>query len=549
MSNKFLNTTTTTELANTDLVLASVTCNNLTASRAVKTDSRKRLVTADLNISDITGLQTSLTGLENLISQTGTETQLGDGTTTAWAPPSNNTCDVGSAAKRMKLVHCYDIETPNFASVDTTLTEIVAAGPTITNVTTVSIGGAAPDLTTNTRSVFAGYNAGGNILGGQDQVAIGYNAFYGADKISPNIAIGTEALASGDPMTLSIGHNIAVGEQSMLDAAGDSGDNVCLGRASGAYMTNSSRNVFIGRNAGNTISQYSNNTNICIGDQCVMGDVNVTGTVNIGPGLTGSAVNYEVMLGSVFCPSWVSATNGGTDLGSLDHYWKDTFIAGDASIGTISNVTSADIAVITGCTTAALTDITGCATAAITDLTCTTVNGNAPHGSLFATYAAGLNISNSLLELSMVNFTNGLGSLTIPAMSLGDRYQVKLFGDYSCNAGTTCTFRAYLNAALLCTKIHTNSLTLNGTECFELEVDLSVRAVGVATVGSVNTCFKVTVSNDTTPFYWAGSTIHSTNTTTVDTTVANVLNITAQWSNIGTANQCQSQQVLLTQVY
>ena len=66
MSNKFLSTNTTVELSKTDVVSSSLAANNLQPSKPVKTDSTRRLVSAELQISDVEGLQDALLSVISL---------------------------------------------------------------------------------------------------------------------------------------------------------------------------------------------------------------------------------------------------------------------------------------------------------------------------------------------------------------------------------------------------------------------------------------------------------------------------------------------------
>ena len=60
MSNKFLSTSSSSDLSKQFVFAGSLGANNLNPSQAVKTDSARRLVSANLNVSDILGLQARL---------------------------------------------------------------------------------------------------------------------------------------------------------------------------------------------------------------------------------------------------------------------------------------------------------------------------------------------------------------------------------------------------------------------------------------------------------------------------------------------------------
>ena len=60
MSNKFLSTSSSSGLSKQFIFAGSLGANNLNPSQVVKTDSARRLVSANLNVCDIVGLQARL---------------------------------------------------------------------------------------------------------------------------------------------------------------------------------------------------------------------------------------------------------------------------------------------------------------------------------------------------------------------------------------------------------------------------------------------------------------------------------------------------------
>ena len=65
MSNKFLTTSSSTDLSKQLIFAGSLGASNLNPSQTLKTDSAQRLVSATLNVSDVVGLQTRL---DNMIT-------------------------------------------------------------------------------------------------------------------------------------------------------------------------------------------------------------------------------------------------------------------------------------------------------------------------------------------------------------------------------------------------------------------------------------------------------------------------------------------------
>ena len=99
MPNKFLTTTNSAEYLKTDIILASITANNLQPSKPVKTDSTRRLVSSSLEISDIEGLQAALLSTITLPYQgtlEATNFQTGETNLNALAVSvANNTSNLG----------------------------------------------------------------------------------------------------------------------------------------------------------------------------------------------------------------------------------------------------------------------------------------------------------------------------------------------------------------------------------------------------------------------------------------------------------------------
>jgi hypothetical protein len=133
MSNKFLTTSTVSDLSKTNLTCASLSASNLNPSHTLKTDSNRRIVSSTLSIGDVTGLLTILnstitTPFEGTIVASNFET----GQTNLNALSSN-----------------VSNNTTNIVSNTTT----ISANTTTISAINVDISTLQPNVTTNTANI------------------------------------------------------------------------------------------------------------------------------------------------------------------------------------------------------------------------------------------------------------------------------------------------------------------------------------------------------------------------------------------------------------
>ncbi len=159
-------------------------------------------------------------------------------------------------------------------------------------------------------NIAVGYEAGETITTGDWNIAIGYQAMYGAGLYSctgvGNIAIGGETLAR----------------------CGTGQYNIALGDRAGRYLTTSSVNICIGYAAGGRITT-SVGGNVAIGRDALNGGGDVTGQHNIGIGyaalaptaaLKGDnnlAIGYGAGRGVTTGSSNIALGNGALDEGAV----------------------------------------------------------------------------------------------------------------------------------------------------------------------------------------------------------------------------------------
>lgn len=166
---------------------------------------------------------------------------------------------------------------------------------------------------------------------------------------------------------------------------------------------------------------------------------------------------------------------------------------------------------------------------------------------LYAQTALSTLITNTITETSLVG--TGVGSLTVPAnfFSVGDSFTAKMCGPLSCANNETIHIRVKSNgvtiadAGVFQMKIATNKF-------FELIMDFTVTKIGAAGVAELFTNGQYSYNHNTQGEI-AGNNFALTSNTVFDTTINNVLSITAEWGLAKTANKIQSQIFVLTKTY
>ncbi len=173
--------------------------------------------------------------------------------------------------------------------------------------------------------------------------------------------------------------------------------------------------------------------------------------------------------------------------------------------------------------------------------------GPAGTNGLYAQTAVGTLITNTTVETSLVG--TGVGSLTVPAngFSVGDSFIAKICGPLSCANNETIHIRVKSNgitiadAGVFQMKIATNKY-------FELILDFTIAKIGGAGVAKLFTNGQYSYNHNSTGEI-SGNNFALISNTIFDTTVANVLSITAEWGLAKTANKIQSQNFVLTKTY
>lgn len=178
--------------------------------------------------------------------------------------------------------------------------------------------------------------------------------------------------------------------------------------------------------------------------------------------------------------------------------------------------------------------------------------GNNGYGStinygLFAQTSNSTPITATTSELTLID--GGVGSLSVPAngFKVGDSFFATLSGIMSARNNDTLTIRTKTGSVTLA---DSGALTMNVTtnQVWSLSLEFTIRAIGGAGVASIVTTGQLHVlkaaSGTQQGFGW-----NTINNTTFNTTTANTLSITGQWSSNNAANSIYSDYFVLNKTF
>jgi hypothetical protein len=166
---------------------------------------------------------------------------------------------------------------------------------------------------------------------------------------------------------------------------------------------------------------------------------------------------------------------------------------------------------------------------------------------LFAQTALGALITNTTVETSLTG--TGVGSLTVPAntFQVGDSFTAKICGPLSCANNETIHIRVKSNGITIA-DAGVFQMKIATDKYFELSMDFTVTKIGAAEVAELFTNGQYSYNHNSTGDI-SGNNFALISNTTFDTTIVNVLSITAQWGAASASNKIQSQNFVLTKVY
>lgn len=173
--------------------------------------------------------------------------------------------------------------------------------------------------------------------------------------------------------------------------------------------------------------------------------------------------------------------------------------------------------------------------------------GPAGTNGLYAQTALGTLITDTIVETSLIGA--GVGSLTVPAngFSVGDSFTAKICGPLSCANNETIHIRIKSNGVTIA-DAGVFSMKITTNKYFEITLDFTVTKIGAAGVAELFTNGQYSYNHNAAGEIAANNFALISNTT-FDTTVPNVLSITAEWGSAKAANKIQSQNFVLTKIY
>lgn len=143
----------------------------------------------------------------------------------------------------------------------------------------------------------------------------------------------------------------------------------------------------------------------------------------------------------------------------------------------------------------------------------------------------------------------GVGTMTVPAngFQIGDSFVAYFSGKISSVNNAVLEIRVLSNGNTLA---DTGPITMFGTtnKDWEMFINFTVRTIGAAGVASIATSGRFLYNKDSASLPESKG-FFNLNNTTFNTTVANTLNVTAQWDTANPINQIQTEMFNLYRIY
>jgi hypothetical protein len=170
-----------------------------------------------------------------------------------------------------------------------------------------------------------------------------------------------------------------------------------------------------------------------------------------------------------------------------------------------------------------------------------------PSGSLFA-QTGNSTIITGITESTLIN--GGVGTLTVPAngFQVGDSFRAIFGGVMNAANNQTIRIRVEAGPIILLDSGAQNLGSSVVNDVWSLNIDFTIRQIGGAGVASIVSLgsFHYTKTNNASV---QGFGFNVVNNTTFDTTISNVLNVTAQWGSANTSNNIYSDIFVLNKTY
>ena len=169
-------------------------------------------------------------------------------------------------------------------------------------------------------------------------------------------------------------------------------------------------------------------------------------------------------------------------------------------------------------------------------------------GGLFAQTGNSNIITNTTVETSLIN--GGVGTLTVPAngFQVGDSFRAVFGGVINADNNENITIRVDAGPIVLLDSGLQNLGSSVINDVWSLNIDFTIRQIGpsgTASIVSLGSFHYTKTSNASIQ----GFAFNVVNNTTFDTTIPNVLDVTAQWQTASTGNNIYSDIFILNKTY
>lgn len=156
-------------------------------------------------------------------------------------------------------------------------------------------------------------------------------------------------------------------------------------------------------------------------------------------------------------------------------------------------------------------------------------------------------VTNTVTETTVIGTI--VGSKVIPANSLavGSTIKIRITGCYqSLDNSQTVRIRIKFGSAVVADTVSLTPLPefVGSDQLMTIECDITIRATGGAGVAISRSGGKLTVK-DASPYETFVYSLGLTNTSTLNTTVANTIDVTAQWGAASVSNQFETETILV----
>lgn len=157
-------------------------------------------------------------------------------------------------------------------------------------------------------------------------------------------------------------------------------------------------------------------------------------------------------------------------------------------------------------------------------------------------------ITNTTTETSLIGTT--VGTLSVPANSfaVGDSFSASLMGHINCLSSATLRIKIKTATGVILADTGAVSLNAATAKHWKLDINFTIREIGGAGVAAIASggAFSYNRDGSNNP---EAVTFVSIEEETFNTTIANTLQVTAQWNNASTSNTIYSDIFTLNKIY